>query len=353
MISANSRTKEWINQCRGNMDPELVEKMVLAFMLVECLQKSGLEFIFKGGTSVPLATGTFHRCSIDVDIIVSPRTKIEPFLEKVIGQGVFTRFFEKLKKHETQIPAKHFHLYYLTQSGNEKHIILDVLYENNLYPEIELKKITAPILQISEEPTSVFCPSIESLLGDKLTAFAPHTTGILYGVEKELELAKQLFDISILFDHISSLNLGLNIVGKAHSTIASKELGYRQMEGITPSHILWDTFQTACSIGTHGKIGSVNEYKEIETGISKLGHGHILHKFNLEAGILCAAKIAYLAAALLTNVPEIQQIFLLEEIKAMPRITNPEYNKLEKTRLLGSDIYLYYRRAVDILGFNN
>ena len=30
--------------------------------------------------------------------------------------------------------------------------------------------------------------------GDKLTAFAPHTTGILLGTGKELEIAKQRID---------------------------------------------------------------------------------------------------------------------------------------------------------------
>ena len=37
MISPDSRTRKWIDQCRKNLDPELAEKMILAFMTL--LQK--------------------------------------------------------------------------------------------------------------------------------------------------------------------------------------------------------------------------------------------------------------------------------------------------------------------------
>ena len=38
------------------------------------------------------------------------------------------------------------------------------------------------------------------ILGDKLTAFAPHTTGVPLGVGKSMEIAKQLFDAATLID---------------------------------------------------------------------------------------------------------------------------------------------------------
>ena len=54
MISTQSRTSEWImgirKESRGS-DPILIEKMIMAMTLVEELQLSGLDFIFKGGTS--------------------------------------------------------------------------------------------------------------------------------------------------------------------------------------------------------------------------------------------------------------------------------------------------------------
>lgn len=48
------------------------------------------------------------------------------------------------------------------------------------------------------EELTVNMPTLECLLGEKLTAFAPHTTGVPLGKKKELEIAKQLFDVAIL-----------------------------------------------------------------------------------------------------------------------------------------------------------
>ncbi|MFA6681104.1 MAG: hypothetical protein WCS35_03650, partial [Sphaerochaeta sp.] len=53
----------------------------------------------------------------------------------------------------------------------------------------------------TEEPyVKETVPSVNCILGDKLTAFAPHTTGIPFGVDKELEIIKQLYDVSVLVD---------------------------------------------------------------------------------------------------------------------------------------------------------
>ena len=46
-------------------------------------------------------------------------------------------------------------------------------------------------------------PTLECLLGEKLTAFAPHTTGVPLGKKKELEIAKQLFDVAILSEQMN------------------------------------------------------------------------------------------------------------------------------------------------------
>ena len=68
MISSQSRTAEWIMGIRGTSriptDPILIEKMILALTLLENLHASGIDFIFKGGTSMLLileAHAVFHR----------------------------------------------------------------------------------------------------------------------------------------------------------------------------------------------------------------------------------------------------------------------------------------------------
>ena len=62
-------------------------------------------------------------------------------------------------------------------------------------------------LLLSEgENMLVTLPSIDCILGDKLTAFAPHTTGIPFGFGKELEIVKQMYDCWTLFQKMNDFN---------------------------------------------------------------------------------------------------------------------------------------------------
>ena len=48
------------------------------------------------------------------------------------------------------------------------------------------------------EKVEVTIPELNCILGDKLTAFAPHTTGIPLGVGKDVEVLKQMYDVASL-----------------------------------------------------------------------------------------------------------------------------------------------------------
>ena len=63
-----------------------------------------------------------------------------------------------------------------------------------------------------DKETMVTVPSIDSITGDKLTAFAPTTIGIPYfkGKDKQpfsMEICKQLFDLSKLFENIQKMKV--------------------------------------------------------------------------------------------------------------------------------------------------
>ena len=69
--------------------------------------------------------------------------------------------------------------------------------------------IQSRLLKTEGDPVMVKLPSKEDLLGDKLTAFAPHTTGIpFFKGEKNcsMEICKQLFDVASLFDIVGDLS---------------------------------------------------------------------------------------------------------------------------------------------------
>ena len=76
-----------------------------------------------------------------------------------------------------------------------------------------------------ESKLSLKVPSIESILGDKLTVLAPKTTGISYESNKELELMKQLYDVDKLFNEAE------NIIEIRQSFLntANREINYRKL----------------------------------------------------------------------------------------------------------------------------
>jgi len=71
-----------------------MESMVYALYLLEQIKLTGLDFIFKGGTSLVLLLEQPKRFSIDIDIIVSPsvkREKLEKYLSKIVEASAFLR----------------------------------------------------------------------------------------------------------------------------------------------------------------------------------------------------------------------------------------------------------------------
>lgn len=73
MVSEQSISPKWIKEVsakNGKADPALVEKVIRALLLLEGLVESGLDFVFKGGTSLMLKFGSTKRLSIDIDIII-------------------------------------------------------------------------------------------------------------------------------------------------------------------------------------------------------------------------------------------------------------------------------------------
>lgn len=181
------------------------------------------------------------------------------------------------------------------------------------------------------------------MLGDKLTAFAPHTTGIQYGLNKELEIAKQLFDIGLLFDVAEDVEL----VSTTFETIAEQELVYRALNDLKIFDVLQDTFDTACVIGLRG-AGFPHEYAELQEGFKKLAAFIYSGTFTVDSAILCASKTALLTALLMKKKRLIPRFENAATIAAW-NITNPAYNKVNKLKKTDPEAFYYYFRALEIL----
>ncbi|MEZ4997551.1 MAG: nucleotidyl transferase AbiEii/AbiGii toxin family protein [Bacteroidales bacterium] len=74
MIKEKCFTQEWLDQFKKQkvhrrIDRIILEKMIYALHLLERLKTNGLDFVFKGGTSMLLLLDEGNRFSIDLDII--------------------------------------------------------------------------------------------------------------------------------------------------------------------------------------------------------------------------------------------------------------------------------------------
>jgi len=88
----------------------LIEKVIYALIFLEQLQLNDLNFIFKGGTALLLATKIPKRFSIDIDIITEQSPKeIETILEKITKDCIFTHWEDdNNRKHTPDAPIGHF-----------------------------------------------------------------------------------------------------------------------------------------------------------------------------------------------------------------------------------------------------
>ena len=348
MISNQSRTKEWIIGIRTDSpgkDPILIEKMIMALTLVENLRLSGLDFIFKGGTSLILLLGVPQRFSIDIDIVLPNSQNLDKYIQAVLDQAVFHRVEEN--KRAGDLPKQHYKFFYNSVvQGKESHILLDILFEENPYPLLQEFNIISPLISVTGKVTTVICPALECLLGDKLTAFAPHTTGINYGVGKELEIAKQLYDVAVLFDASTDVKLA----GAAFGSIALRQLLYRAMNEQSSADVLMDVFHTAVLIGMRGS-SSPAEYAELLDGFKKLAAFVYSGFFSLDSAILCASKAAYLSALIASQKDSIQRFENSQEISSWS-IVSSDYSKLNKLKKTSPEAFYYFYLALDLLGIS-
>ena len=351
MISKHSRSKEWIMGIRNKSqktDPQLIEKMILALTLVESLQTSGLNYIFKGGTSLILLMGSKpSRFSIDVDVILpttTPLTVIEASLVAIVRQGVFHRFEANIR--ESDVPKLHYKLYFNSViEPKESYVLLDILFEKSPYPQVQSVEVNSELVEVEGEVSQVKCPTLECLLGDKLTAFAPHTTSILYGQKKEMEIIKQLYDIGHLFDVVVDMRL----VTETFRIIAVKELGYRAQNELLFNDVLRDIFSTACLIGIRGYSPNESdqlEFQELQNGLKQLASGGYVYvnRFTIDTAILCAAKAAYLVALIQTQKDVISRFSTSVDLLEC-RIQNSDYRRLNTVKKTSPEAFYYFYKA--------
>ena len=275
MINQKEISIDWINKVskeNRNADKILVEKVIRALLLLEGLVKENLSFVFKGGTALMLLLDSTKRLSIDVDIVLPAAPKnLEGVLEAVAKDQGFIRKELQHRNTNSKIKKEHHKFFYtpIHKSNRvEEYVLLDILFEEINYEKVINIPIRSKFVPNKEEPLLVDVPSLEGILGDKLTAFAPNTIGIPYFKENDsmsMEIMKQLYDIGNLLDVVSDAK----IIKSTFSRFAATELSYRNLTAISEKDVLEDIMQTSLCIVTRGTDGK-GDFAHLQLGIQRV-----------------------------------------------------------------------------------
>lgn len=97
---------------KSHKDPQLIERALYALGLLEALAQTGLEFIFKGGSCLMLILPRIMRLSTDIDIVVSPGTDVQLYIERAAEIFPFVSYEEQIRFGRNNIQKKHFKFTY-------------------------------------------------------------------------------------------------------------------------------------------------------------------------------------------------------------------------------------------------
>jgi predicted nucleotidyltransferase component of viral defense system len=346
MISQKEITIDWINKIskeNKNADKILVEKVIRALLLLEGLVKQEISFVFKGGTALMLHFNSTKRLSIDIDIILQKENNdFEDKLNALTKEQGFIRKELNHRNTNSIIKKEHYKFYYTpTYKSNkeEDYILLDILFEKPNYQNIIQLPIQSTFVPIINSPLLVNIPSLEDILGDKLTAFAPNTTGIPYqksGNSMSMEIIKQLYDIGNLFDKVNDIY----IIKTTFYKFAKTELNYRKNRELNEKDVLIDIYQTSLCIASRGTDG-IGNFEELQLGIQRIRAYIFSESYHIEKAIIQASKVAYLITIIETNLTAIEKYSNPLQMKDW-QINKPMNNKLNKLKKSNPEAFFYW-----------
>ncbi len=351
MIGKETFTADWLRAIKEKVsrraDVKLIEKVVNALALLEHIQGKGFDLIFKGGTSLLLMTEEPVRFSIDIDIVTAKsKEELEAVLNEIATIPPFHRWeSDNDRRSSPKAPVAHYKFYYNgVIDGRQEPILLDVLFEKNPYPETRSIPIAHPWLSQEGEPLTVIVPTYESILGDKLTAFAPKTTGILYTKNRPVEIIKQLFDISYLID--KSNNIG--VVKDSFIEIAREEIGYREL-GITWEMVLEDTYEACFELLQRNNSSA--DFQQLSLGIRNITN-FIIPNFRIEEATTAGGKVAYLCGYLKTDLTSPLLRYEAPAQVTELEIKNQTYQRINRLKRTNPEAFYYWYHTLSLRGIS-
>ncbi len=353
MINQKELSPEWIIKVSKDnryADKILVEKVIRALLLLEGLVKGKLHFVFKGGTALMLHLNSTKRLSIDIDIILQQTPEnLEEILDNAAKAQGFLRKEMHRRNVQSKIKKEHYKFFYTPlhkSNKEEEYVLLDILFEKVNYEKIIQLPVQSVFVPIQDKPILVEVPCFEDLLADKLTAFAPNTTGIPYFKNEDsmsMEIIKQLYDIGNLFEHIDDIS----IIKSTFYRFAETELSYRNISEINGQDVLEDIFQTSLCIVTRGADGK-GDFIQLQSGIQRVSGYIFSERYNIEKAIAHASKAAYLSTLIKYNAKEIEKFNHPKQIQNH-QIGKPMNNRLNKLKKSNPEAFFYWYKIFELI----
>lgn len=345
MIKIECFTNEFIEEKAGTNihRKRTYEKVVHAFYLLERLARENINFIFKGGTSLMLLLNEFNRFSVDIDILMDKGQETN-ITEIIMGyeDEVFIKI-EEDKRKPADIIKKHFKFYYnsiyLNTENDMPYVLLDIVFDEFKYSNLQSVAIESHFIKTTNPLLQVKIPSIDEMLGDKLTAFAPNTIGILYRrtnqfYSKHVEIIKQLYDISKLYDNMKNIE----IVKETYHNVADVQIKNRGLF-ITQDECLKDSIEACKLLLTEGKTGgSLEDYFILKKGYEGFKN-FIVHDFKFQELLVMASKVYILCINILYG------RLSDEEAKPVNTFIGKKYKYIRQN--IGVDLYRQLMKACE------
>lgn len=347
MIQENCTSKQWISDISAakKADRVLVQKLIRAILLLEGLVESNLKFVFKGGTALMLMLDSTKRLSIDIDIILPIKPDgFDKLLSEIATHKGFTKVEEKKRTTKSGIEKSHYKFYFpcTLRANIEEFVLLDILFEENHYSNLISTPIESPFIAHNDIILRATTPDFNNIMGDKLTAFAPNTTGIPYFKKDKpmgQEIIKQLYDIGNLFERIDDINT----VRKVFIDFAKVELKYRSM-GDDTNIVLDDIIENCLTISLREPVGKAN-FEVLKLGLKQIISYIFSEPYHIEKATTHAARTAYLATLLRFDTPAIR--YNAQDMKDW-LIEQPYKTKLNKLKRTNPEAFYYWYRIYEL-----
>jgi len=352
MINQALITTDWINEVskeNRKADKILIEKVIRALLLLEGLAKQKLNFVFKGGTALMLLLNSTKRLSIDIDIILpeSPGN-LDEILDAAAKEQGFLRKEFRNRIAQSNIKKTHYKFFYIPihkSNSDEENVLLDILFEDINYGKVIQIPVQSLFVPIEAKPLLVNVPCLEDILGDKLTAFAPNTTGIPYFKKEDsmsMEIIKQLYDIGNLLDVVEDVG----IIKSTFYKFAAQELVYRNQIDTKEGDVLEDIYQTSLCIVTRGSDGK-GDFNQLLEGIQRVSRFIFSESYHLDKAITSASKAAYLSTLIKFDSKSVEKFKDPMQIKDWS-ISTPMNTRLNRLKKSNPEAFFYWYQIYKI-----